>query len=489
MDIQDVENIQLKPVIINKKSTFVVITYWWGRGNINKNLQTPCPYQIDDALKKGVSLSIKKQGKSYEEMIDDWIDNMEKRNLNYLVAEYPMFAVKGGYQNAINYKPYFIEEALRACYPRSVLYIDGDMAIKSYPRILDTPGIDFAARSWSIDIDGLERLCYDPYVFETSGGTLFFGQTKFGYQLLKMWQDAMKKHKGKAEDRVISLIFNNKKMMRDLSMIQLPIEYLWLNLLYEKKKSIKKHRPRPIITHPYCITSEEAAIEQTDELRMSKKNRTPLRYEYYVENRVTCDRVQDTIYEYIAYKDKKTAKQDESFMKWLKKNGRHIVPYDNRYGEFNSVASINHKKMKTIKRISDNNLIIVSNTSNTSKYNNTHNTHKINHKDMLIPTILFYLLHGQSVIYVPSSFSSSLSPILKRIEKGYHLIAKNKSKSEQHFKKGYMLRLDQTYPIYFSSENSVLIDLIMMSENLQMISEHFNSSSTFLSRIRCNWFL
>jgi hypothetical protein len=28
---------KLKPVIVNPKSKFVVCTYWWGRGNANKN--------------------------------------------------------------------------------------------------------------------------------------------------------------------------------------------------------------------------------------------------------------------------------------------------------------------------------------------------------------------------------------------------------------------------------------------------------------------
>lgn len=29
----------LVPTIINKDSKFVVVTYWWGRGNLNKNMQ------------------------------------------------------------------------------------------------------------------------------------------------------------------------------------------------------------------------------------------------------------------------------------------------------------------------------------------------------------------------------------------------------------------------------------------------------------------
>lgn len=483
----NVDDIKLNPVILNEKSSFVVITYWWGRGNINRNLQTPCPYQIDDAAKRGVTLRIKKQGKRYDEMIDEWVENMKKHKLNYLEAEYPMFAVKGGYQNAINYKPHFIEAALRACYPRSVLYIDGDMSIKKYPRILDTPGIDFAARSWTIDIDDQERMCYDPFVFETSGGTLFFGQTPFGYQLLQMWQEEAKKQPGKADDRVLSLLFNNKKMMKDLNFVPLPIEYLWLSLLYDPVKSIKKHRSKPTITHPFCLTSEEAAIELSDEMLKNMQSRIPLRYGYYVEDRIRCERIYDIIYEYIAYKDKKTAEQDSNYLKWLKDNRHTVVSYTNRYGQYNSIANRNERNMKIVERMNNHHTIIV--TTSSTLESKDYDVH-ITKKDMIIPTILKYLSHQQSVIYVPPSskyLTSTLRSMERKSRNGYQFMAKNKNKSERHFKKEYMLIIDTTYPIYFSHENTVLFDLVMMSENLQKISSHFNNSSTFLSRIRCNW--
>ena len=32
----------MTPTIVNPKSTFVVVTYWWGRGNLNKNTARPC---------------------------------------------------------------------------------------------------------------------------------------------------------------------------------------------------------------------------------------------------------------------------------------------------------------------------------------------------------------------------------------------------------------------------------------------------------------
>jgi hypothetical protein len=469
----------MKPVIINKKSNFVVITYWWGRCNINKNLQDPCPYEMANDS----NLKLKKQGKTYEKMIKDWVQCMKSKKINYLVVEYPEFAVKGGYQNAINYKPYFIEEALRACYPRSVLYIDGDMKIETYPKIFDTLNIDFSGRAWGIDIDGAERLCYDPYVFETSGGTLFFGQTKFGYLLLKLWKNEMEKYKGKAEDRVLSLIINNKKLVKDFNIIQLPIEYLWMNLLYEKNTFIKKHRPCPIITHPFCITTEEAAIELSDELLKNIKNRNPFRYEYYVENNVRCDRITDTIYEYIVYEDKKISSQHKYYNKWLKKNGHNIISYSNKYGDFNKIANINKNKMKLLQRISDNKIIIVSLSSNS--YNDSYNIH-FTSKSLLIPTILLYLKNNQSVIYMPN-LRSPLNYYLKKASDGYEFIAVNENRDKRHFKSDYMLKLNDKNPMYFSANSRVLYHLLYMSENLKKVQYHFNKSSTFIFRIRCNW--
>lgn len=487
----NVKDVKLKPVILNNKSSFVVITYWWGRGNLNRNLQTPCPYEIDEAANDGITIPIKKQGKNYDKMIDDWVENMKKRKLNYLEAEYPMFAVKGGYQNAINYKPHFIEAALRTCYPRSVLYIDGDMSIKKYPRILDTPDIDFAARSWGIDIDDEENLCYEPFVFETSGGTLFFGQTPFGYKILQTWQEEVKKQAGKADDRVLALLFNNKKMMKDLNFLPLTIEYLWLSLLYDPVKSIKQHRSKPIITHPFCLTSEEAAFEMSDEMLKNMRNRIPNRYEYYVDKHVKCNRMYDTIYEYIAYTDKKTAEQNRNYLNWINENRHTVISYENKYGKYNSIADSNKLDMKNITHnIKPNHSTVLVTTSSVieSKDYGVH----ITKKDMIIPTILSYLAHNKDVIYVPSSsalkyLSSTLRAIERRVENGYQLACKNKNTSEKHFKKGYMLTIDTSYPIYFSHNNSVLFDLLMMSENLQKISSNFNSSSTFLSRIRCNW--
>ena len=172
----------LKPTIVNDKSNFVVVTYWWGRGNINKNTQSPCPEILEEIVEwEGIRKYLLKDLKEtnpeateanvdpkdvlaevknvlpdygiswiepikYEQMIGNWETSCAKQKCNYLAEEYPEFAVKGGYQHAINFKPVFIELALRACYPRGVLYIDGDMKIEKYPSICDMKEVDYMAR-------------------------------------------------------------------------------------------------------------------------------------------------------------------------------------------------------------------------------------------------------------------------------------------------------------------------------------------------------
>lgn len=64
----------LKPNIINKDSNFVVVTYWWGRGNLNKNTQRPCPEDREDILewegiKKYLLKTLKKQIQRLQKMI------------------------------------------------------------------------------------------------------------------------------------------------------------------------------------------------------------------------------------------------------------------------------------------------------------------------------------------------------------------------------------------------------------------------------------
>jgi glutathione peroxidase-family protein len=213
----------------------------------------------------------------FETMIENWGAECAKFGCNYLSVEYPEFAEQGGYQMAINAKPLFIQKALELVKKETgkelgVLYIDGDMFIRKYPTIFDTPNVDFMARGWWIDPRSSfrmeESITYDPYTFETSGGTMFFSQSDESKALIRAWIDASDKsyQAGKADDRILSLIFNTQKWLLSANVIQLPIEYLWLTLDYDDRLKetlydwvVPNMRETIFIEHPECLTSEETA--------------------------------------------------------------------------------------------------------------------------------------------------------------------------------------------------------------------------------------
>jgi hypothetical protein len=151
---------------------------------------------------------------TFEEMINNWESECTKMRCNFMSVEYPEFTQPGGYQLAINAKPLFIKKALELCMPLGVLYIDGDMYVRKYPNIFDMPDVDFMARGWWIDPRSSykmdESIMYDPYTFETSGGTMFFSQSSESKFLIQKWVSESSKtyNKGKADDRILSLVFN-----------------------------------------------------------------------------------------------------------------------------------------------------------------------------------------------------------------------------------------------------------------------------------------
>ena len=147
-------------------------------------------------------------------MIQEWEQECQKYNCNYLQIEYPEFAPRGAYQMAINAKPLFIRHALNLCGNRSVLYIDGDMFIRKYPAIFDMDNVDFMARGWNMDPRASynigSSIVYDPYKFETSGGIMYYSQSPQSRELLDMWviESGKERNMGKADDRILSLVFN-----------------------------------------------------------------------------------------------------------------------------------------------------------------------------------------------------------------------------------------------------------------------------------------
>ena len=475
----------MHPTIINDKSRFVVITYWWGRGNLNQNTARPCKsdeYQENDG--KTV------RPITFEAMIKRWENSCINNKCNYMAVEYPEFARKGQYQNAINQKPSFIKEALKACYPRAVVYIDGDMLIKRYPRLFDIQNIDYMARHWQIDAGvqgrqsvGKTEKCYDPYVFETSGGTMYFNNTPKSQELLHMWNEKSKIHRGKADDRIISLYFNMKKMLLSMAIIFLPTEYLWLSMSYDKGFGPKAwKRSHVYITHPECLTGEDIASDQG-----AATNRYPKNYGRIVDDHIDCARQKTILYEYIYFPNKQYRTTMKHYMDWLQ-NTKHVtvVPYDKKYGKYTKNSETNKKLMSSIKlNKSDHKMVYVTVDENLNKPN----IHVIKNKRNVLPIILKYLTSGKNVMYVPNDYSKKqMNAISKRVEKyPVDFVARNDNTDDEFYTDRYQLEMDVDYPMYFNHANATLQHLLIMCRQLKTIDTVFNTCADFICRIRCMW--
>lgn len=278
-----------------------------------KVFETRKPASVIDCLRAILQY---KEPLLFEQMIQEWENACARVGCNYLAIEYPEFAEAGGYQLAINAKPAFIRRALELCGGRGVLYIDGDMTVDRYPVLFDMPDVDYMARGWNVDPRANDKYLHgefsvDPYVFETSGGTMFFGNTAEAKRLLDIWfeHSAHFSNQGKADDRIISLIFNTKSLLTPMKIVQLPVEYLWLTQWYNDYIDEDHHSPT-IISHPECLTSEETAAGAGASL-----DRNPLRYDILAK-KFTNDRA-EPLFESVMFPEPKYANAVRGWLDFL----------------------------------------------------------------------------------------------------------------------------------------------------------------------------
>lgn len=556
-----VDNADLKPTILFPESKFVVVTYWWGSGNQNANLQEPCPEIVREVVMEGMEEELvdedpeykelftefdtlmkkrkEKEGltpeekarlaevtasrqsrisqfdntpekkkkmrakyaakfdeyrqeykaylkeketnpsavapfrfresKTYDEMIDKWNKSLVEMKCNYLSVHYPRLAQPDSYQTAINAKPVFIKKALEVCEGRGVLYIDGDMFIRKYPKIFDMPNIDFAARSWNFDPRSSrkfkEDICFDPYIFETSGGTMFFGNTDGARSLLDAWAEAssLKTNEGKADDRILSQIFTVDKYAPKLNVIHLPIEYLWLTDNYELYDfTIGSEKVADIadcvIEHPYCLTGEERAAE----LSASSTSRQPVGYDAKISDVVACNTQGGTFYEYIYFPKQDMVDSFGPYLKYIKNAVTNegnkvfeVVEFSDRYGRYSALA---------LKNLADARAVDLKSLGATAT-------------ELKLPLMppLKHVLAG--VMKGLDVFIGS-EPPAKNIE----FSARNIGAARDPYLVN--IKIDHSSSMYISGKNPVIMHLLAMCKTLEDVNIHLKESFMFLSRIR-----
>ena len=480
---------------------------------------------------------------TFNEMIAKWEGECAKFGCNHMAVEYPEFTKPDGYQLAINAKPLFIRKALGVVQAsgRSVLYIDGDMYIRKYPKIFDLPDVDFMARGWWIDPRSSwkmeESITYDPYTFETSGGTMMFSQSVESKQLIGKWiEQAGKSYQiGKADDRILSLVFNTYKFLCSLKVIQLPIEYLWLSLDYDERMlnfvydhNKSKMAESIIIEHPECLTSEDTATGGG-----AASCRTPKFYDCLEEN---IEPVSEEFHEYMMFPSKEMVSTFQSYLNYMselhyKNDGNpiliqkgfvnlekssqneqplYITNYDDKFGNmkypqdadltYNDVAEINMQRSSKmiLDGLSlvplDNNTIEINDFSNLMKDDDPK---KYNHA-IIISLIIRLLNDGKHVVYNPRSMPgyNKIYYDLLIQDRTTRLISmqlifvprftNGATASSNYF---FKPRIETNQAMMFRP-SEILIKFLMMFLSLDDMSSYLNNGSyEMMSRVRVGYLI
>ena len=482
---------------------------------------------------------------TYNDMITKWEKECKKFTCNYMAVEYSEFSLPGGYQMAINAKPLFIKKALEVCASttgksRAILYIDGDMFIRKYPKIFDMTDIDFMARGWSMDPRSSyqmdESIVYDPYTFETSGGTMFFSQSIESKILINKWIEISesKYQIGKADDRILSLLFNTYKFLCPMKIIQLPIEYLWLTLDYDKRLmnliydwDKNAMQETIFIEHSECLTTEDTAAGSG-----ASSDRTPKFYGYLQQN---IEAVSEQFHEYLMFPSLDMVSSFKHYLQYMsdlqyfsdeepipikkgftfenpKDNEQplYITKYEDKWGNFkyladksltyNDVAEININRVEKMNiselglvHLSDK-LIEINNFTNLMKEDNPT---KYNHAK-IISLIIKLLKEDNTVIYNPKIMlgydSVYYDLLIEKSQSQYNrmefiFVPELTSSEFQSSNFFYKPKIRTNQAIMFRPSD-IFIKFLMMFLSIDDLSDYLDGGSyEFMSRVRVGYLI
>lgn len=389
---------------------------------------------------------------TYDQMIHNWEQKCAESGCNYMAVEYPEFARPGGYQMAINAKPLFIQKALNACDGRAVVYIDGDMTINMYPHIFDMDDVDFMARGWHMDPRANDKygesILVDPYVFETSGGIMYFSNSIESKNLLYRWiQESSKpSQQGRADDRIISLIFNVRRLLASMKIIQLPIEYLWLTMSYDDYLD----RDQIYVEHPECLTSEDTATSSGAASNRSAKfsggiaepfPRSEMLYECVM---FPSKEMADQFRPWLNYMSEAMYFEDVKDEELVDEQPFYIVPFEKGFGKLQPLYEENMEKARSM-------------PFEGMRTNLVENTVRINRIDTI--KILNCLVNDVNVLYTPIDNKADIDNILSIINsepgKRMELVFSDKNLDlESHLMLNYII--DTSKPIFIRAGNPIL---------------------------------
>jgi hypothetical protein len=208
-----------KSEILNPKSSFILVSYYWGEDVVNKG-------------------SV--YGLTYGQQVKRIIKDCQKLNINYYFVRMIEFEKKGTYQQALSYKPGFIQKCLDLFPNYKCIFLDTDLRVLNYPHLFEVD-----ADCFFINWNEYDWGCYNPYQIVVPGAVLGFANNKGSREMLKILTDYMNKHQHLAEDKTFSGIITRHFMNVYLRCVWLPETYLYmfeknLNMHIQKENQIEQ---------------------------------------------------------------------------------------------------------------------------------------------------------------------------------------------------------------------------------------------------------
>lgn len=225
---------------------FVIITYWWygmcmnsSYNHIRKKAQSPM---------------------TYDKLVERLRDQCARLGIRFDAIR----LVAPDYQTGISLKPIVIEYMLSK-WNMPVLYIDCDMVLHKFPRMLTYSSFDFMAFNWYTDLRATSN--FDWHTLFSSGGVLFFNTTTVAYRLLQLWKWSVLMDTQKADDRVLDLCF--LKIKDQIKYYWFPVEYCYIPIYMQTIP----HR-HIVISHPFSLSE-------------NFKSRLPIGYVRHIHDALT----------------------------------------------------------------------------------------------------------------------------------------------------------------------------------------------------------
>jgi len=176
-------------------------------------------------------------GNGYELEAEGLRRTLEAFRLPYQVVGIAIDGAKGPgtWQQAINYKAEFIREMQHAFPERPLVWLDADARVVQRPRLFDWVMCDLAAHWYRTK--------------ELLSGTLYFAPGRISRSLVEVWieRNRDRPDRPRADQRNLMDIVGS---WRDLSVVNLPPEYAWIDAGSGSDLSARAYGRRyPIIVH------------------------------------------------------------------------------------------------------------------------------------------------------------------------------------------------------------------------------------------------